>query len=111
MVKKLLYCAITVIVIIFTLVSCGGEKVPEHVHVYGEWALRKIATCAEAGRETRYCDCGERETREIPKTSDHKWVDATEEHPKTCSVCGATEGEPLTRVDVNPTDTPMIPYK
>ena len=27
----------------------------------------------------------------------HSWVDATYEAPKTCSVCGATEGEPLVK--------------
>ena len=26
---------------------------------------------------------------------EHKWVDATKKAPKTCSVCGATEGAPL----------------
>lgn len=25
----------------------------------------------------------------------HTWVDATTEQPKHCTVCGATEGEPL----------------
>ena len=109
--KKLLYCVITILIIISALVSCGGEKVPPHVHEYGEWALRRLPDCKDPGREVRYCGCGERETREIPKTTNHKWEDATVDHPKTCSVCGVTEGEPLTRVEIKPVDTPMIPYQ
>ena len=110
MTKKLLYLIVTILVIISTLVSCGGgEEPPQHVHTYGEWALRKTPNCNEPGREVRYCDCGERETREIPKTTDHTWVDATVDHPKTCSTCAATDGESLP--GINPSDTPMIPYQ
>ena len=36
----------------------------------------------------------EKEVKEIKK-ADHTWVDATKKAPKTCSVCGATEGEKL----------------
>ena len=112
MTKKLLYLIVTILVIISTLVSCGGgEEPPQHVHVYGEWALRKLPICKEPGREVRYCTCGERENRDIPKTSDHEWVEATVDYPKNCTVCGATEGEPLTRVDVKPSDSPLIPYQ
>ena len=32
--------------------------------------------------------------KEIKKV-DHTWVDATKKAPKTCSVCGETEGEKL----------------
>lgn len=31
----------------------------------------------------------------IPSESSHVWVEATCTEPRTCSVCGATEGEPL----------------
>ena len=49
---------------------------------------------------------------------DHDWVDATTEAPKTCTICGATEGdklpepepepdtEPDTEPEVKPDDTP-----
>ncbi len=41
-----------------------------------------------------------RQTEENVKTADmapHTWKDATYTAPKTCTVCGATQGEPLTR--------------
>ena len=41
----------------------GGEA--PHEHSFGEWTVTKEATCTEAGVETRTCECGETETREI----------------------------------------------
>ena len=41
-----------------------------------------------------------RQTEKNVKTADmapHTWKDATTSAPKTCTVCGATQGEPLTR--------------
>ena len=97
------------------LTSCGDGKEPEkeepeHIHEYGEWELRKVATCAEPGRETRYCDCGERETREISVVP-HTWEEATTEAPKTCTKCGLTEGEALIKPNVNENDSPFVPWK
>ena len=34
-------------------------------------------------------ECGEK--RDV----EHDWIDATKKEPKTCSICGKTEGEPL----------------
>lgn len=50
-----------------------------------------ISTCGDAaGDGDHKCDeCG------VEDVTDHKWVDATTEAPKTCTECGATEGEPL----------------
>lgn len=44
-------------------------------------------------KEPKTCTlCGETEGE---KTTEHKWEDATTEAPKTCTVCGATEGEKI----------------
>lgn len=44
-------------------------------------------------KEPKTCTlCGETEGE---KTADHKWEDATTEAPKTCAVCGKTEGEKI----------------
>ena len=37
-----------------------------HEHSWSEWTVTKEATCTEKGEETRSCECGETETREIP---------------------------------------------
>lgn len=56
-------------------------------------------TCTESGlTEGSHCSiCGEVIVAQeiIPATGNHKWVEADCENPKTCIVCGETEGEPL----------------
>ncbi len=113
--RKFLYLILTFALLMPVLASCGSDNEtdppPVHVHEYGEWELRKAASCGEAGRETRYCKCGEREMREIPAIP-HTWVAATAYAPKTCSNCGATEGEPISLpgLTVKDVDTPIIPW-
>ncbi|MBQ4551197.1 MAG: discoidin domain-containing protein, partial [Oscillospiraceae bacterium] len=50
------------------------------------------ATCTVPGEMTYSCACGYSYTEELPAAG-HKWTDATCTTPKTCSVCGETEGE------------------
>ena len=56
------------------------------------------ATCEKTGlTDGSHCSvCNEviKEQKEIKK-AEHTWVDATKKAPKTCSVCGKTEGEKL----------------
>ena len=56
------------------------------------------ATCEKEGlTDGSHCSvCNKvlEEQKEIKK-ADHTWVDATKKAPKTCSVCGTTEGEKL----------------
>ncbi|MBR2972386.1 MAG: hypothetical protein IKC61_05615 [Clostridia bacterium] len=63
----------------------------------------KDATCTEAGltngKKCTVCGTVTVEQSEIHALG-HDWADATTEAPKTCKVCGETEGEKL------PTDTP-----
>ena len=58
------------------------------------------ATCAETGlTEGSHCSvCNEViKTQEVIEKAEHTWIDATYYIPKTCKVCGLTEGEPLTK--------------
>ena len=57
------------------------------------------ATCAQPGlTEGTHCETCDKiivAQEEIPATGEHEWADATREAPKTCTSCGATEGDPL----------------
>ena len=64
-----------------------------HTHEYT--TTTQAATCAADGLKTDTCQCGHVHTEVIPATGEHEWVDATCTAPKTCSACGATEGEAL----------------
>lgn len=70
------------------------QVVPEttvHEHTYEE-KVTKEASCKEKGVKTFTCDCGDSYTEDIKKLS-HKYSDATCSAPKTCSVCGKTDGK------------------
>lgn len=45
--------------------STEKNDTSEHIHFYGEWHVTKSASCTENGTETRYCSCGEAQTRDI----------------------------------------------
>ena len=55
-------------------------------------AVTREATCTAPGEMTYSCSCGYSYVKETP-VAEHSWIDATCTAPKTCSVCGATEGE------------------
>ena len=57
----------------------GGE----HEHAFGEWTVTTAPTCTEKGEETRSCECGETETREIEALG-HDFVNGE------CSRCEET---------------------
>ena len=67
------------------------EKAEAHEHSFGEWVVTTEPTCTEMGIETRTCECGETETREIPALG-HDW------NGLGCSRCDATRENPF--VDV-----------
>ena len=84
--------------------GCGavlskGQEIPATGnHTFGEWTAVKAATCQEGGTEERVCSgCGEKETREIPKT-EHDYTAEVKAPTCTdagytvyiCSVCGDT---------------------
>ena len=53
-------------------------------------AIGLLSSCGSVGE-----DNGE-QTSSVSETGcAHVWLDATHYEPKTCSLCGVTEGEPL----------------
>ena len=87
----------------YTCSGCGDVYTEEGDpatgnHSYGEWYTVTASTCIAAGTERRDCaNCEAFETNGLA-LAEHTWTDATVDAPKTCSVCGATEGEKLTAV-------------
>ncbi len=70
-----------------------------HEHEWSDWTETKAPTCTEAGEETRSCECGESETREIPALG-HSFGEWTVTKEATCTekgvetrscACGETE--------------------
>ena len=60
----------------------------------------KAPTCTEAGYEAyEYCSACDYTTYKAVEATGHTWVDATYTTPKTCSVCNATEGDPMIKVE------------
>ena len=57
---KLFVSFLALFAIAFVLAGCS-----KHEHAFGEWKVTKVATCTEAGEETRFCDCGEKQTVSI----------------------------------------------
>lgn len=66
-------------------------------HSWGSWNEVIAPTYAEEGIASRVCSkCDEMELKALPKNDHtHKWSKATCTAPKTCSVCGATDGDAL----------------
>lgn len=93
---------------------------PPHVHEYKVESSTE-ATCATAGSVVKVCECGERQTENVPATGQHNWepVYQTITHPSTghvevsevqvqvqvgtteaytiyeCAVCGYQDTSPL----------------
>ena len=52
--------------------------------------------CVNGGYTTyTCCNCGDSFVADEVDVLGHEWIDATYTAPKTCSVCGETDGEPL----------------
>ena len=66
-------------------------------------------TCTETGlTEGKHCSvCNEVITAQtVVDATGHKWTDATTEDPKTCTVCGATDGDKLPEPTPDPEPDP-----
>lgn len=73
-----------------------------HTHVFDKEVATDAykasdATCTAKATYYKSCACGEKgtETFEYGELGAHNWTPATCTAPKTCSVCQATEGDPL----------------
>ena len=63
-------------------------------------------TCTDAGYTTYTCACGDSYVGDETEALGHDFAEATTESPKTCKVCGETEGEKLPVPDVTPDTNP-----
>ena len=65
---------------------------PQHVHTFGDWQVKKAATCEKTGLKERFCtdtDCNKKEIRKIPALGhDLKEMVITE---PTCGTAGSKE--------------------
>ena len=78
------------------IIKLNGQTVTAEVsHIHNHSAVVTDPTCTEAGYTTYTCDCGDTYTEAGEAAKGHSWVDADCDTAKTCSVCGATEGEAL----------------
>ena len=90
-------------------VDCGEFYGEALGHSFTNYVHDGNATCTDDGTKTAYCDhfCGDFDTQ--PNTgfaTGHDWQDATTESPKTCKVCGETEGDKLPKPTPDPDITP-----
>ena len=84
--KKITVLLLVILMLVPMLISC------ECRHEYTS-RIVKAATCgAEGSREFKCSKCGDVYYESLPATGDHEWEKATCTSPKTCSVCGKTEG-------------------
>ena len=103
--KLTLFTCLVLIMCIPSFTACK-----QHEHTFGEWEIDQSPTCGEEGVKVRRCSCGALDNEAIPATNEHSWEDATRTTPKTCSVCRATEGDPLTAFQALNDDERKIYY-
>ncbi|MBO5836451.1 MAG: leucine-rich repeat protein, partial [Oscillospiraceae bacterium] len=74
---------------------CGEVRVVEHDY---QWVIDKENNCGQKGMKHEQCTrCASERNKNttIPETGEHIYAAATCTAPKTCTVCGVTEGVPL----------------
>lgn len=80
---------------IFTLTACDfdfdsyfdSDDDYIHTHYYGAWSETAAATCTERGEESRYCSCGEIQTR-TTSTKEHSYGEWCVIEEASCSKAG-----------------------
>ncbi len=93
LIKYIPYAIIALVVIAALIVIPQVvSQFTQHTHAYGEWENYKAPTCANAGIDRRYCDCGDVQEKSIDKLehTEGDWIVDTERNEKRlyCSVCG-----------------------
>ena len=80
---------------------------PQHVHTFGDWQVKKPATCEKTGLEERFCtdtDCNKKEIRKIPALG-HDLKETVITEP----TCGTTGSKEVTCSRCDFKDTKEIP--
>lgn len=95
-ITKSILIVILVAISLVTLVGCA-----KHEHSYGEWHTVTNADCIHTGLKERVCECGEKETEELPITNVHSFSSyqtvvsagctSNGFKERTCKVCGKKE--------------------
>ena len=77
--------------------GCGHVEGEALGHSFTNYVSNNNATCTEDGTKTAKCDrCDVTDTiTDVGSAKGHNYADATCTAPKTCKVCGATDGEAL----------------
>lgn len=80
-----------------TCTICGETQDILLSHNYSDWIIDIEPTCKSEGSKHIECTiCHKTIMSEVMEKTDHIWVDATYENPRTCNICGITSGKPLT---------------
>ena len=90
--KRMISLAVLLVMLTVNLASCGIFSCLGHSHHYGEWTVRKEATCAEVGSRARTCSCGTEEVEAIPLIA-HTPSDWITDKAATCKEEGARHRE------------------
>lgn len=95
--KKLaLFVCLALLMCAMMFTACDSSKTTDettssHVHVFGEWATVKKATCIEKGEQERTCACGEKENKIIDALGHTEVIDPA--MTASCTWDGKTEGK------------------
>ena len=82
----------------YTCSACGESYAADETFAFGHSydAVVTDPDCENGGYTTHTCStCGDSYVDDEVGALGHNWVDATYDVPKTCSVCGESEGKPL----------------
>ncbi len=89
--KRISGLAVLILILLIGLIGCKGSQETTHkTHEFGEWKTTRKANCTEPGVQTRTCECGEKEKKEIPATG--HTAEKIEAVEATCTTEGKTEG-------------------
>lgn len=83
-------CVLMVVFCVMGLTACGEKQCD---HQWGEWSVKKEATCTETGLRQRKCSICDEKEKETIEMRAHDWTEATCTMAQTCKVC-RTVGEP-----------------
>ena len=83
-------CFIGVIVSAMLFSATDPQSNCEHEYILTESVN---ATCSEEGKKMHQCIKCEKKMEEVVPIPEHEWKKADCENPKTCQLCGLTEGE------------------